>query len=380
MTMIAVGATATPTGAALLKPAANPKNFFGLGAEHGNVSASQRGADLDRQAATGVGAMRENIHWDLIERSAGQYDFSTLDAMVGDMARRGLTMMPDLLYAPNFYTAKPAGTTKSTQYPPKDPATMAAFATKLVKRYGPRGTFWCKPRGLLGAVSGVKCDRPYTPITTWQVWNEPNYPAWWGGTPNAAEYTQLLTAVSKAIHKADRKARVMAGGVTNKAVSEGYIDQLYGSGAAKYFDILALHPYGSTVSAEVDYVRQLRNAMVAHGDGKKPLALTEYGWSDGGAASPQTTTTLCQAALDYAVTQKYRALRQQLGIDSIYAFYWNDQPANPKSAWPYFAGLTKTNGTAKPALAAFTAAVKDQPPPEGLSLEAACPPDRQSTT
>jgi hypothetical protein len=353
------------------------------------MSVAQSNADLDRQAATGVGAMRENIRWDQIERSAGVYDFSKLDVIVGQMARRGLTMMPDLLYAPDFYTAKPAGSTKSTQYPPKDPATMAAFATRIVKRYGTRGSFWCKPHGILSglqplvaALTAKPCDVPYKPITSWQVWNEPNYISWWAGNPNAAEYAQLLTVVSKAIHKADRKARVLAGGLTNKGVSSGYVDQLYAAGAGKYFDVLALHPYGLTVSAVTDYVRQMREAMVAHGDGKKPLALTEYGWADNGASSPQVASTLCQAALDYAVTQKFRELRQQLGIDSIYAFYWNDQPApgGPRSAWPFFAGLVKTNGTPKPALAAFTAAVKDQPAPEGLSLAAACPPDRQSTT
>ena len=380
LAMMAIGATST--GAALI-PSRETVPFFGLGAEHGNISAAQRATDLDRQAATGVGTMRENLRWNDIEPSPGKFDFTKLDAIVKDMAVRGLRIMPDLIYAPDFYTAKPAGATGSTQYPPKDPGSMAAFATKLVKRYGTHGTFWCKPLGLLAAIglANKDCVKPYLPVTTWQVWNEPDFPAWWGGKPDAAAYTQLLTVVSKAIHKADRHAMVMTAGLTNRVVSTtDYLDQLYNDGAAKSFDVLAFHPYGKTVSTVIDYIRLLRAATVRHGDGKKPIALTEYGWADGGKNSDFITTTNCQAALIYALTRKLSDMSLELGIRSIYDFYWNDQPAGKSTAWPFFAGMVKTTGTAKPALGAFTAAVRNQPPPEGLTLEAACPPDRQSTT
>ena len=148
LALVIAAVAATPTGAALACRPRSACPFFGLGAEHGNVDAGQRASDLDRQAATGIGTMRENIRWDQIERSAGKFDFSRLDAIVRDMAARKLQMLPTLVYAPDFYTAKPTGATGSTQYPPKDPATLAAFATKLVKRYGPRGTIWCTRLGL----------------------------------------------------------------------------------------------------------------------------------------------------------------------------------------------------------------------------------------
>ena len=68
--------------------------------------------------------------------------------------------------------------------------------------------------------------------------------------------------------------------------------------------------------------------MVVHGDGDKPLALTEYGWADGGArAATSSSPRTVRRALVYALTRRLADLRLELGIDSIYDFYWNDQPA-----------------------------------------------------
>lgn len=371
---------ATPTGAALFSPPAPEAPFFGLGAEHGNVPAAKRKSDLDAQVATGVKTMRENVHWDLMETSPGKYDLSRLDAIVRDMAAHGIEMMPTIVYAPDFDTAKPAGARGGTQYPPKDPATMAAFATKLVKRYGPRGSIWCKKLGL-GAMLGLterNCIKDAYPVRTWQVWNEPDYPAWWGGKPDAYAYTDLLTTVAKAIHKADRTATVMSAGLTNRAVNSGYLGQLYDAGAATAFDALAIHPYGKSVTSVLDYIRAVRGVMNARGDGGTPIELTEYGWADGGARSDYIVKTKCQAALVYAATRRLSDLRSELGIRTIFEFYWNDQPSTKNGPWPLFAGMVRNNGTAKPVLAAFTAAVKGEPAPAGLTLAAACPANRRS--
>jgi len=110
------------------------------------------------------------------------------------------------------------------------------------------------------------------------------------------------------------------------------------------------------------------------------MSLTEYGWADGGSRSPFIVKSKCQAALVYAATRRLSDLRTELGLQSIYEFYWNDQPAAKTASWPFFAGMVKTNGASKPTLAAFTAAVQNQPPPAGLALAAACPASRQSTS
>jgi len=75
--------------------------------------------------------------------------------------------------------------------------------------------------------------------------------------------------VSAAIHKADKHAQVMLGGLTNRAARSGYIGRLYAAGAAPSFDVLALHPYGATVSTVLAEIREVRTLMVNNGDGSK---------------------------------------------------------------------------------------------------------------
>jgi hypothetical protein len=298
------------------------------------------------------------------------------------MAAHGIEMMPTIVYAPDFYTSKPAGAKGSTQYPPNDPAKLATFATKLVKRYGPRGAIWCKKLGLaaLLGLAEKNCSKAYYPVHTWQVWNEPDFPAWWANKPDAAAYAKLLIPVAKAIHRADLRATVLTAGMTNRIVGSGYLAQLYDAGAGKYFDAVAIHPYEKTVAMVIDFIRQVRQVMVDHKDGTKPIELTEYGWSDGGSRSDFIVSTNCQAAMVYAATRRLDDLRYELGIRSIFEFFWNDQPSGGSQAWPFYAGMVHIDGSPKPVLAAFTAAVKGEPAPAGLTLAAACPADRQGTT
>ena len=68
-----------------------------------------------------------------------------------------------------------------------------------------------------------------------------------------------------------------------------FLERMYEAGAAPYFDALAAHTYGFT-HAPADppdaqtinfrRVELLREVMVRHGDGAKPVTITESGWSD----------------------------------------------------------------------------------------------------
>jgi hypothetical protein len=47
--------------------------------------------------------------------------------------------------------------------PPASNATFAAYVTAFMKRYGPHGAFW-----------KANSKLPYVPVTTVEVWNEPD--------------------------------------------------------------------------------------------------------------------------------------------------------------------------------------------------------------
>ena len=104
-----------------------------------------------------------------------------------------------VLYTPDWAAQYP--TRHGT--PPKFPSDYAAFMTRLVRRYGPQGTFWDE-----------RPDVPRRPLRDWQIWNEPHFDFYWY-TPQgswAPEYVELLRAAKSAIRSADPGARVVLAG------------------------------------------------------------------------------------------------------------------------------------------------------------------------
>lgn len=359
--LLCLGAAATPA------QAADP--FFGILTTDLNAFPADAAAALDAQAATGVGLLREHIYWDEIERTQGAFDFSKLDALVSAAAQRGMTVLPVITSTPQFYSTRPAGLTNDG-WPPRDPSTIFRIAYELAHRYGTLGTFWgCVLPGLL-------CKRPYHPLTAWQVWNEPDYPSWWRTGPDPAAYLPLLEYAYLGLKLGDPGSEVVLGGLSIGALtSGGYLDRLYALGAAPFFDTLAIHPYASNLGTVLYYIQRAHEIAAAHNDASVPLRVTEYGFATAGA-SDWTATPPCQAALVAAVTRDLSTRRAVLGLRSITLLQWQDRLDNPLS-WPNHAGLLYADGTPKPALAAFSAAVHGLPQAPGTGVADVCPPQNQ---
>jgi hypothetical protein len=285
-----------------------------------------------------------------------------------------MTVLPTLLYTPSFYVAKP--TAKGLQ-PPDDPAVMGAFAQAMVQRYGPRGTYWKCGSTILD--SG--CRQPYAPIKAWEIWNEPDHPGWWKGAPNVDEYFALLRSVSTAVRQADPTAEVVLGAMLSTEGSRpgGYLDRLYGLGGGRFFDTLSLNPYAHDVGGMLTFLAGQRAVAAKHGDADKPMRVTEYGWATSGRSASYVTSEGCQGALLHAATTRLRQVRGTYRIKSAIQFQWRDaRPNDPNDLWPHFAGMLRHDGSSKPAVAAVAAAVAGKPAPDGLSLQQACPQNRQT--
>lgn len=365
---LALAVVAAWLGATGTASAADP--FYGIYTENSHRASSAIDGELARQAATGAGLVREPLDWNAVERSPGQYDWSRFDAVVRAANARGVTVLPIIWNPPAFRSSKPAGSTKSGMWPPANPQDMAAFARLAVWRYGPLGSLWCLRIGPIGL---PLCDKSYRPIRAWQVWNEPDYPSFWPAGPDPGGYAALLRATAGAIRGSDPGAEIVLGGLSIRATVQGaYLDRLYATGAVSVVDTLAIHPYGRSVGAVLDRVAELRQIADAHGDAAKPLRVTEYGWATGGKPSlDQVVDEPCQAALINAATLALAARRDAWKLRGIVAFNWNDRPTT-STIWPYFTGLTRVDGSAKPALAAFTQAVAGAPLPPAQQIAAVC--------
>ena len=109
-------------------------------------------------------------------------------------------------------------------------------------RYGSKGTFWAANPGV-----------PKVPVRKWQVWNEQMAPWFWVPRPWAPTYVKLLKASYKAIKKADKKAIVIAGSLMSYGNYHQWdgVRDMYRTGAKKYFDEIAVHPFTNDKSARV---------------------------------------------------------------------------------------------------------------------------------
>jgi GH35 family endo-1,4-beta-xylanase len=149
---------------------------------------------MTRARASGAGGNRWELRWDRIEPAPGRYDWSEVDAVVAANEAAGLPLLAILIGTPAWAADGRASSVPSgLDAPPIMPDGTAGernvwgrFVHAVAKRYRGR-------------------------IAAYEVWNEPNRPDFWGGTPE--QYYRLLSAGMAAIRHADPNARVVLGGL-----------------------------------------------------------------------------------------------------------------------------------------------------------------------
>lgn len=323
--------------------------FSGLvGEQIYSDTGNYRTCALSAAAAAGVRMIRQPLRWSTVEPVKGVYDYSYWDAYLAELARRRLRVMPILSEPPAFRSSAPATGAKRGVYPPRESSAMAAFAVKMVRRYGPDGSFWRLHR-----------DLPKIPIRTWQVWNEPNLPFYWAPKPDARAYTKLLGVVGRAIKRADPKAEIVSAGIPQSKIRGAvpqrvYLRRMYRAGLAKYADTIAIHSYTETHSDFVKQVKGIRALMHTAGD-KAPLWITEIGWASGGPDKRFTPGPKGQAR---RIDRTFRFLareRKTLRIRGLMYYMWQDAEPVPgfRDYWGLHTGLLDKQGAAKPAMAAY---------------------------
>lgn len=239
---------------------------------------ARRDMDLVRDA--GFGWVKQNVGWRDVEGAAkGAFDWYFTDRIVADAEERGLKLLFRLDREP-VWAVPPEGV-RSSNGPPEDPQDFGDFCHALAERYTGR-------------------------VHAYQVWNEPNLAREWGGwTPDPEGYVELLKACYSGVKSADPGAMVVSAGLAPTGTGPphaipdtDYLVQMYEAGAAQYFDALGLNAPGYKAPPEVSpgeaaaspeyggqrffcfrHVEDMREIMVAHGDGDKQVAILEMGWT-----------------------------------------------------------------------------------------------------
>jgi hypothetical protein len=306
-----------------------PFGFFGVVANPElflNNSSSAIDGQMALMARSGVESMRTNFYWNAAEPEPGVYDWGPTDAIVRAASSHGLSLLPIVEFSPQWASSHPTG--PYIDYGPSDPNTYAAFMTQLVRRYGPRGTFWSQNPSVRK-----------TAIRDWQIWNEPAGTAYdWRSVPWPSTYTKLLKAAYRAIHRADRGANVVTGAMvglnTTTLTPWAETNDLYRAGARGYFDTLAVnaftnHPSVSdSVNRSIEIVSLVRQAMRRHGDSGKKVWVTEVTWTAALGRIPRAdyagfeTTAKGQTAR-LALYYQRIATTRSTGISRAFWYSWS---------------------------------------------------------
>jgi hypothetical protein len=352
---------------AVSAPASQRADFFGLSATTMLVE-EEEAAEAQM---LGIGRVRMNIEWGLADlegpcESVGAPDWTHYDEIFRRAAERHLEVIADLygnLPSCGNVNAFPAsGSGNFTQYAAAaGPGQEGGFVAQVVQRYGVGGSFWAENPSLAT-----------DPVTTWEVWNEPNLPH---NDPaeivDPQAYAQFLIATSAAIRGIDPTATVLLGGMSFSGAPAsspksmaGFLGEIAENPSGytldefqDSFDGVGIHPYavsgkgptyefgGPTVSEErVTEAREILDTLGGGALAEKSMWVTELGWPTEFAPSPEITpavqanyvTTTMAWLFDHAEEDdiRYAALFD-------YRDYHPPEGCSEPECWPMYSGMKR---------------------------------------
>ncbi len=361
--------TAVSLLAAGTAPASTPRvptTFYGVNFQRiANLGPSAQDVQLSSIASLGINQVRFNASWAAIEPTAPKngvhsYRWGAMDEEIGAMARHGIRARPTLTQAPNWGAVQGRWVdlqcAKASSRSPVAVEPYAGFVAAYARRYGRGGSFWATHRAI-----------PYTPVNTYEIWNEPNLKGGWCPHPQPWLYADLFVAASQAIRNVDSAATVYTGGVAppsakNAKKHKQYlgIDQFFGSATARrrnlnnFMSGAAVHIYPSTDGQKqleklAWFRSQLHDGRIAD---RIPMIVDEVGWATHVGKTPLTederVAAIGKMTINYA--------RTNCNVGGILPHTWispqqstkNPEDwygiANPSTGQPYASALRFSYG------------------------------------
>ena len=266
----------------------------------------------------------------------GQFNWYGSDQLYQHLLDRGIRPLWVLIDAPCWAQAQPQACTngKSDLHPATAHySDFADFAVSAAKRYPDSIAF--------------------------EVWNEPNYPLYWGGPPEPNDYAKMLKTVGDGLHQQAPGTTVVSAGLSphsdnDTSGSIGFRDfliSMFENGAVGSADAIGIHPYPGVGPSE-DYVADVRvylgkvqNVLARYNASSTPLWATEFGASTSGG---QAFSEDQQAK---ALTDLYDLFRHVRGIQLAIVHSFVETPARAGREAGF--GIVHPNLVPKPAYCAL---------------------------
>jgi polysaccharide biosynthesis protein PslG len=294
------------------------------------------------------------FRWTDIEHAyKGAFDWTEADRVVSTAAEYKLKVIARLDFQPWWARADGA-----RNGPPDDYQDFADFVYAFISRYA-RGSS-------IGRVHAV------------QIWNEPNLSREWGDQPitreSAAEYVRLLSTVYPVAKQAGQGVWFISGGLAFTGVEDPaccqpddqYLQWMFEAGLNGNYDALGVNanfhcPCVEAAPGTVPgyehsafyfrRIEQLRDIMVANGDGDKQIWATEFGWSDRLGLEAQHAEELKGEQIVQAIHLARKKWRPWIGVMAVWTMAdpgwdladdlpWDDEQAS----W----AITNPDGSNRP--------------------------------
>jgi GH35 family endo-1,4-beta-xylanase len=343
--LVAALAIMVPLVAASGASAKVPQSFFGA-----VPWLEFQGADYQRLAQAKVHNARTPFFWPAIEPNKGQYNWRATDKFVGTLALYHVRVLPFLNGSPSWVTSDPRQPPLKSK---KAKRQWKKFVRAVVKRYGRHGKFWRMHSE----------DVPKVPITTLQVWNEPNNYKYFFPKAKPKKYAKLVKLAHRAARSKDRRAKIVLAGMDSdptgkkSMTSKKFLGKVYKSkGAKRSFNAVAVHPYSPNLRDLKKQMSRLHKVIKKHHDNAK-MWITEMGW---GSAPPEKKWPLLKGVQGQKkmLKKSFRLLihhRKQWHLKRVYWFLWRDAAADApvNCSFCKSSGLFRHDFTPKPAWNAF---------------------------
>jgi hypothetical protein len=233
-------------------------------------------------ANLGVGVVRVEFDWPLIEPSNGTYDWTRADYIVNEANKYGLQLQPILVFTPSWAGSSTTTSPSSTSYWP-------SFVRQVVGRYK-------------------------NSVHYWEMWNEPDGGHYW--TDGDQKYVQnILVPGYNAAKAVDSSAKVLLGAPSS--ANTAYLNDIYTYGGGSAFDIAGFHEYTNVLSASgiQSDVNAVQAVLNNHGQGSKPIWIGEYGYNDGSSTTSDTNQITAIKTMLQQVTGYKEALAYNIRDD-----------------------------------------------------------------
>jgi hypothetical protein len=306
-------------------------------------SRAQIDAQLAALARTGATLVRTDAPWEATEPGAPangvpRYNWRFEDGIVAALAGYRLQWLPVIDYSPPWVRSLP----RVDHSAPVSAPAYAAYAGALAARYGVGGSFW-----------RVHPRLHPEPVTTYEIWNEPDSVFFWVPHPDPAAYARLYLRARTAITSAAPRSRVIIGGLTRPA---RFLPAMISAEPALrgHIDGVGIHPYGRDPEVVLARVRRARDVLRSLGMSGVPLYVTEFGWRTQPAGSFGFAPA---SARPHFILQTITGLRQSdCGVAAVLLYAWFTPGGNP-GAGPASFGIDPSRPGPSPAVRAFTQAV-----------------------